>query len=301
MRVLIVGAGATGGYLGDRLIAGGRDVTFLARERTRARLVSHGLRLRDTSGDTRITQVRSVISDELDSAFDVVVVGVRSDAIDAAIADMGSAVGSNTTLIPLGNGVAHVEALRGAYGDSRVVGATAEMATSLLADGVIDVSQDGVRMTIGALDGSAELDSVAAELRVDDVDVAVVDDVVAAMWSKFLFIVSTATLTCLSRGTVADIARNDNGVRLADQVLGEVAAVVTAATGEVPDSAALRARLNDTTWEFGPSMYRDLMAGRRVEVGVLSEMAAHARSHAVVTPLLDAATIAIRLHNHRSD
>jgi 2-dehydropantoate 2-reductase len=173
------------------------------------------------------------------------------------------------------------------------------MATSLV-DGVIDVSLAGVRLTIGSLDGRSDPPAaVAAELAVAGVEVTVVDDITSTMWAKFVFIASTAVLTCLTRGTIGDVASVDVGPTLADAVLDEVLSVVDSETHRLPSTVGLRDRLKDPAWRFGPSMFRDLTAGRRVEVGVLTELAALARRHARVTPLLDAATVAIQLHNRQ--
>ena len=299
MRTLIVGAGATGGYLADLLTAGGRDVTVLVREASRKRLATNGIRIRDVSGDVRTTRVQTVGADGIDADFDLVLMAVRGDAVAAAIADVVRAVGPRTRVLSVGNGMAQLQALRDAFGDYRVVGAAAEMATSLV-DGVIDVSLPGVRLTIGSLDGTSNSGAaVAAELAVDGVDVTVVDDITSVMWAKFIFIASTAVLTCLTRGTVGDVASVDGGRMLADAVLDEVLSVVDIETDRPPSTVGLRDKLKDPAWRFGPSMFRDLTAGRRVEVGVLTELAAGARRHTRVTPLLDAAVVAIQLHNKR--
>jgi 2-dehydropantoate 2-reductase len=299
MRTLIVGAGATGGYLAELLTAGGRDVTVLVREGTRERLATTGLRIRDVSRDVRTTPVRAVGANGIHTAFDLVIMAVRGDAVAAAIADIVPAVGPLTRVLSLGNGMAQLRALRDAFGDHRVVGAAAEMATSLV-DGIIDVGLPGVRLSIGSLDGTSDtLTPVAAELGVAGVEVTVVDDVTAVMWAKFVFIASTAVLTCLTRGTVGDVASLDVGHALADAVLDEVLSVIDNETDRLPSTEGLRDKLKDPAWRFGPSMFRDLTAGRPVEVGVLTELAAGARRHARVTPLLDAAVVAIQLHNSR--
>jgi 2-dehydropantoate 2-reductase len=299
MRILIVGAGATGGYLADLLTAGGRDVTVLVRARTRNRLAASGLRIRDLSGDIRTTAVRAVVADEIDGAFDVVIVAVRGDAVGTAVADLAPAVGPLTHVLSLGNGMAQLQALRHAFGDNRVIGAAAEMATSLV-DGIVDVSMPGVRLKIGPLVAMvSSLETVSAELGVAGVEVTVVDDITSVMWAKFVFIAATAVLTCLTRGTVGDVASVDVEHALADAVLDEVLSVVEQETDSLPSTVGLRDMLKDPAWRFGPSMFRDLTAGRFVEVGVLTELAALARRRARATPLLDAAIVAVQLHNSR--
>jgi 2-dehydropantoate 2-reductase len=298
MRTLIVGAGATGGYFADLLTAGGRDVTVLVRKETRNRLAAAGLRIRDISGDVRTTPVKAAAADGIDTVFDLVLMAVRGDAVPAAIADVAPAVGPHTRVLSVGNGMAHLQTLRDAFGNHRVVGAAAEMATSMVG-GIVDVTLPGVRLTIGSLDGTSDpTAAVAAELAADGVEVTVVDDITPVMWAKFVFISSTAVLTCLTRGTVGDVASVDGGPALADAVLDEVLSVVERETDRLPSTVGLRDRLKDSAWRFGPSMFRDLTAGRRVEVGVLTELAAAPR-HRRVTPLLDAAVVALQLHNSR--
>jgi 2-dehydropantoate 2-reductase len=141
--------------------------------------------------------------------------------------------------------------------------------------------------------------STADGLAVDGVEVTVVDDITPVLWAKFVFIASTAVLTYLTRGTVGEVASVDGGPALADAVLGEILSVVDSETDRLPSTTGLRDRLKDPAWRFGPSMFRDLTAGRRVEVSVLSELAAGASRHAQLTPLLDAAVVAIQLHNSR--
>lgn len=298
MRTLIVGAGATGGYLAYLLTAGGRDVTVLVREGTRKRLATAGLCIRDVSGDVHTTPVRTVGADNIDAIFDVVVMAVRGNAVAAAMADVSPAVGPRTRVLSVGNGMAQLQALRETFGDHRVVGGAVEMVTSLN-DGIIEVSLPGVRLTIGSFDETADPRPVAAELSVAGVEATVVDDVTSVMWAKFAFIASTTVLTCLTRGTVGDVAAIDGGYALADAVLDEVISVIDHETDRLPSTVGLRGKLKDPGWRFGPSMFRDLTAGRRVEVDVLSELAAGARRHARVTPLLDAAVVVIQLHNSR--
>ena len=299
MRILIVGAGATGGYLADLLTAGGRDVTVLVRARTRNRLAASGLRIRDLGGDVRTTAVRAVVADEIDGAFDMVIMAVRGDAVAAAVVDLAPAVGPLTHVLSLGNGMAQLQALRHAFGDNRVIGAAAEMATSLV-DGIVDVSMSGVRLKIGPLEAmGSSLEAVSAELGVAGIEVTMVDDITSVMWAKFVFIAATAVLTCLTRGTVGDVASVDVEHALADAVLDEVLSVVEQETDSLPSTVGLRDMLKDPAWRFGPSMFRDLTAGRFVEVGVLTELAAVARRRARVTPLLDAAIVAVQLHNSR--
>jgi 2-dehydropantoate 2-reductase len=108
-------------------------------------------------------------------------------------------------------------------------------------------------------------------------------------------------LTCLIGDLIGPIARADGGIDLARAVLAEVTGV--AAAEGYPLSEAVHGRLDvmltDANASFGPSMFRDMSAGRPVEVAVLDDLADHARKHRLSTPLLNASIVRIDVHNRR--
>lgn len=300
MKVLVVGAGATGGYIGAQLARAGRKVTFLVHPATRDRLTRSGVQIRSADGTTTSVSVRAVTADMLDRTYDVVILAVRSDAVPAAIDDFAGAFGADSIIVPVVNGVAHLDLLTARFGARRVCGGAAQLVTSLDA-GVVQEIRPGATIQIGQLDSGpvGRLAEVATTLTVEQVTTTVSDDIVAVMWTKFAFITATAALTCLLRSTIGPIARTPGGLAAADTLLDEIAAVMdTAGHGLDPQSrAALRATLTDRTSTFGPSMFRDLVAGRRVEASVLGELTALARGAGLATPLLDAALAGIQVHN----
>jgi 2-dehydropantoate 2-reductase len=302
MSVLIVGAGAGGGYIGEQLIAAGRDVTFLVHPGTLKRLTRDGLRVR-VGADIQTIQVRAVAVDGLNGPYDVVLVAVRADAVESVILDIDGAVGPRTGIVPIVNGMQHLSLLTAAFGQDRVLGATARLAASLLPDGTIDVFAPGIHMELGQLDGgdSDALDNTVAELDVDNVAVTLRSDVISAMWEKFAFITAAAAVTCLVGEQIGPIAQADGGIDLARAILAEVASVAEAEGYPLAAKAraGLDAILTDPTSALGPSMFRDLHANRPVEVGVLADLAALARDHRIGTPLVDASIVVIDVHNRR--
>ena len=302
MSVLIVGAGAGGGYIGERLLAAGRDVTFLVRPQTFARLTSEGLRLRH-GAQVHTTAVKAVTAAELDGTYDVVVVAVRTGAVESAIDDFRCAVGQDTTIVPIMNGMRHLTLLAAAFGPQRALGAATRLVASMSADGTIGVVVPGIDMQIGLVDGgrSSALDRTRTELDVPDISVTIRDDVVAAMWEKFAFITSTAVLTCLVGDEIGPTARADGGVDLARRVLAEVSSIAAAEGFPLADAARaiLDGMLADRTSTFGPSMFRDMRAGRPIEITVFEDLADRARTHTLDTPILDASMVVIDVHNRR--
>lgn len=291
MSVLIVGAGAGGGYIGAQLIAGGRDVTFLVHAGTLARLNAHGLRIKH-GDDIETIRVNAVTAADLNGPYDVIVVAVRADAVESAIADLRSAVGPNTRIVAIMNGMRHLSLLTAAFGEDRVVAGATRLVASQLPDGTINVVIPGIQMELGR--GLPELD-------VPNIEVTVCDDGVAAMWEKFAFITSTAILTCVVGDEIGPIARADGGMDLARAVLAEVASI--AAADGYPLAEHVQARidtlLTDPSSTFGPSMFRDMSAGRPIEITVLTDLSDRARVHRIGAPLLDASIVRIDLHNRR--
>src|SRR5689334_25231405 len=134
MRILVVGAGATGGYFGARLAEAGRDVTFLVRAGRAEQLRRSGLRIKSPHGDL-VLQPRLVTAgattEALDRPFDAVLLAVKAFALENALADLTPAVGPQTVIVPFLNGMRHVEALVGRFGDRAVLGGVCVVATML--------------------------------------------------------------------------------------------------------------------------------------------------------------------------
>ena len=302
MRTLVLGAGATGGYLGATLLAASRDVTFLVRPRTAARLRDEGLRVRDAGGTTDTHRVSALTAEELRTAHDLVVVAVRGADLDRALADLGPAVGPATQILPLLNGVAHLDVLVGAFGRDAVLGATVRLAATLLPDGTLLELAPGIALELGRPGPGPDpagsdrmLEEVHEELAVGGVSVTVTADIEQALWSKWTFIAASAVLTSLAGGVVGEVASARGGIELARTVVAETAAIAGAEGRPGDGGRELLRTLTDPTSRFAPSLTRELWAGRPVEIEVLDDLAARARRHQLASPLLDASLVRLRL------
>ena len=301
MSILVVGAGATGGYFGGRLAQAGRDVTFLVRERRAAVLRERGLRIMGPGG-TDVIEPSLVTAVPAGEAADVVLVTVKADGLDAVIPEIRAAVDPDTTIVPVLNGMRHLGLLSDAFGRSRVLGGVALISTQLDDNGDVRQLSDMLSLPIGAQDGQR----TQAVARTGDLlsgagfPVSVSDDIVAAMWQKWVFIAAGCALNCLIGGSVGEIVAVDAGDEIARAIVGE-ARSVAAAAGYPPSDEALTFMLGVLTAPGSPftsSMYRDQRLGRPVEVEtVLGDLIAEGRRAGLHTPLLDAATVALRVHN----
>src|SRR5262245_59367283 len=122
MRFLIVGAGAIGGYFGGRLLEAGRDVTFLVRPGRAARLAANGLVLTSPAGDTSIPSTPTILASEFSDTFDVLILACKAYDLDGAIESVAPAVGPGTAVVPLLNGMSHLDVLDARLGPARVLG-----------------------------------------------------------------------------------------------------------------------------------------------------------------------------------
>jgi 2-dehydropantoate 2-reductase len=301
-RFLIVGAGAVGGFLAARLAGAGHHVTVLARPRSAARLRADGLRIVSQDG-TSVLRPTVVTAEQLISGYDAIVLAVKSEDLEGAMADIEPAVQQPAVIVPFLNGMAHVEALTGRFG-SAVLGGTLRVATQLEDDGAIRVLTPQFDIELGELDGSpsARVDRLASALKDAGADVAVPGNIVDAMWAKWVFIASLGAVTSLMRAPVGAIVAAPGGQRFAQSVVSETAATAAACGHPVP-AGQLRVTERALTAEGSPatsSLTRDLVAGRRTEVeAVLADLAARARAAGTATALIDLAVLALRIHNQQ--
>src|ERR1700693_4604616 len=122
MRILVVGAGAIGGYFGGRLLQAGRDVTFLVRPKRAAELARDRLVIKSPTADVTLKNPPTVQADKLAEKFDVVLLSCKAFDLDDAIKSFAAAVGPQTSIIPLLNGMRHIDVLDGKFGPERVLG-----------------------------------------------------------------------------------------------------------------------------------------------------------------------------------
>ncbi|WP_328538044.1 ketopantoate reductase family protein [Streptomyces sp. NBC_00344] len=304
MKILVVGAGATGGWFGGLPADAGLDVTFLVRPGRAAVLRERGLRITGLGTDLTVTP-RLVTAGELTGPYGLVLFSVKSTAIGQAIEDVSPAIGPTTAIVPLLNGMAHIGELNARFGERAVLGGVAMIVTTLNDHGDIVRLAPMANLTIGEQGGgpSARVDEIHALLSGAGVEVHTSDDITAEMWHKWVFITAVGALTCLMRGTVGDVTAVPGGAGLGPAILAEAAAVAAASGNPVPKEKIAFAEelLTRAGSPFASSMYRDVVEGRPTEVEHLfGDLLTRARALSVATPLLDLATMHLRVHQHRT-
>ncbi|MFJ6936501.1 2-dehydropantoate 2-reductase [Streptomyces sp. NPDC101132] len=300
MRILVVGAGATGGFFGARLAGSGRDVTFLVRPGRAAALRERGLRLTGVTEEL-LPAPQLVTAGHLDGRYDLVLLSVKSTALEEAVAALGPAVGPGTAIVPMLNGMAHLDLLERAFGPEPVLGGVAKVVTTLGPEGEIVRMAPLAHLALGERDGrdSARVEEIRTALAGAGVDSPPTPDIVAAMWHKWAFISTMGALTCLVRGSVGEAVAAPGGPELARAVVAEAAAVAAAAGHPLPaaEREATTAVATQPGSPLTPSLYRDVLAGAPTEVEhIFGDLTARARALGVATPLLDLATLQLRVH-----
>jgi 2-dehydropantoate 2-reductase len=268
MRFLVVGAGATGGYFGGRLLEAGRDVTFLVRPARAERLAAAGLAITSPAGDVAIPRPPTVLAADLRTPFDVVLLSCKAYDLDAAIEAVAPAVGPGTAVVPLLNGMRHLDALDARFGPDRVLGGSCFISARLDDAGRVAHVSDVHRLVFGERAGgrSGRVEAIAAATAGAKFEAAASEDVVLEMWEKWVFLAALAGVTCLARAAVGDVVAA-GGTDLALALLEECRAVAEAA-GHPPRAEAMAAavrRLTHPKSTVAASMLGDVERRGRTE------------------------------------
>jgi 2-dehydropantoate 2-reductase len=306
MTILVIGAGATGGYFGARLALAGRDVEFLVRPHRADQLRERGLRITwpDAGSEMEMARPRVLRAGALPRPADIVLLSVKATALDQAVADFAPAVGPQTLVIPFLNGMAHLDTLNERFGDSAVLGGVVFISATANDDGDIVVLAPGASLTIGSQDGtrSSRLQAAYDQLSGAGFDASISDEIIALMWQKWVFIATVGALTCLMRGTVGDIVAVPGGRDLGPAILAEATSVSASAGYPVPEAvtAETTRRITRDGSTVTSSMSRDVAAGRPAEAeAILADLARRGTQLGITTPLLDLAAMQLRVYNNR--
>ena len=207
MRFLIVGAGAIGGYFGGRLLEAGRDVTFLVRRRRAAELANFGLVIRSRFGNIRLPPPPCLLADQLSEPFEVIILACKAYDLAGAIDSFAPAVGPGTAILPLLNGIGHLNALDERFGPDRVLGGKCMISSTLDADGRVVHLNDTHELIFGERGATRAVPVEAIEVALSGAkfDVLLSETILEAMWEKWILIATGAGITCLMRAAVGDI------------------------------------------------------------------------------------------------
>lgn len=300
MRVLVVGAGSTGGFFGGKLAQAGRDVTFLVRAKRASQLKTNGLQVLTPAGDFTVVP-KLVTADALTEPFDLILLAVKSYSLESVLADIAAAVGPRTMILPLLNGMAHVGAIADRYGSETLLGGVCKVNTSLDDEGRVIHSSSFSDLVYGEMDGSRSERIIALDRLMQNAGFTATLSlsIEREMWEKWVMIASLGGINSLTRASVGEIADTPGGaefvLRLIDEIVGIVSAV------DHPPSVEFIADTTRMLTTKGSlqtsSMYRDFQANLPVEADqILGQLLTHAKQQNVDAPLLSAAYLTLAIY-----
>lgn len=303
MRILSLGAGAIGGYFGGRLIEGGSDVTFLVRDKRQKLLAEQGLRIESTFGNFT-TPVKAITESQIAGPYDIVLLTNKAYDLPSAMQTIEAAVGENTAVLPLLNGVAHIEILNKKFGRERVLGGVAKIAATLTPDGVIKHLNDWRYITFGEQNGTLSPRVLALKAAFDKTSVVATaaDNIMQIMWEKIVHLSTIAGMTCLMRASVGEIARTDEGAALMIEFLERNAEIAKREGFGPPDKflTEYRKLFSDKQSTYTASMLRDLERHGAIEGDhIMGFMLKKARQHQIDPALHRIVYISLQSYEQR--
>src|SRR3981189_1196394 len=291
MRILVVGAGAIGGYFGGRMLQAARSVTFLVRPRRAAELADAGLVIQSPNGDVTLKNPPALQADQLNEKFDMVLLSCKAFDLDDAIKSFAPAVGPQTAIVPLLNGMRHLEVLDGKFGPERVLGGLCTIAATLNDKREVVQLNSLQSLNFGEREGQLS-DRVAASAEAmagGNFGSVASGNIVQEMWEKWVFLATLAACTCLMRSSVGNILAAPDGKDFILGMLDDCSAVATAEGHDpcVPFFERARGMLTADGSQLTASMFRDIQAGAPVEADhVIGDLIARGDAAKVPVPRL---------------
>ena len=304
MKILVLGAGALGGYFGGKLLQSGADVTFLVRPRRAAQLAENGLVVKTHEGEIRCP-VKILQTGQIVSPFDLIIMSCKAYDLPSAMDAIAPAVSTGTAIWPVLNGVKHISTLIDRFGREQVLGGLTSVNAALLPDGDIVQSPLKIHMTaFGELDGQISQRCleihrafVAAETQAD-----VSDAIMTRMWAKFHGFTSVAVIATLCRSRAGAIAAAPESRAFVANALEECSRVASAEGFPPPAETAeiVHGMFSDPVSAYGPSILVDMEEGRQTEgEHTVGDMLHRARKHNLKAPLLTAALCNLQAYQAR--
>ena len=302
MRILVVGAGAVGGYFGGRLLEKGRDVTFLVRPQRKIALAESGLVIKSKLGDVTLP-APTVLAENITAPYDLIILSPKAYDLDGAIAAVAPAVGDNSVILPLLNGMAHLDALDARFGADKVLGGLCAIGTTLTPQGHVQHLNKLHTIAFGerGAETSDRVQAIAAQFQDTITAWKASPAITQEMWEKWVFLSSLASLTCLFRGSVGDVLAA-NGEAFAVGLLDEAQAVA-AAHGHAARAEVLAEHRKQLTLVGAPttaSMLRDIEKGSPIEAEhVIADLIERGHAKGVALPHMDVALLHLRTYAAR--
>lgn len=299
MRIVVIGAGGTGGYFGGLLARAGEDVTFLARGSQLEALCTHGLTVKSRLAGTFSLPVHATSDPQEIGPVDLVLFCVKTYDTRAAIEGLHLFIGPETVILPIQNGIDAAERLSREVGVQHLIGAVAYVTSQIESPGVIAQTAGSGSIEMGELAGgqSERTQRLQQMLRHAGISAELPHDIHVTLWEKFIFICAFSGVTALTRLPLGQVFAYQETSDLLKAVMKEGEELARAHGIALPVDIVERGYATLKALEPGAkgSMAFDLLAGRRLEIEALNgTMVRLGKEHGMSLPFNSAIYAALK-------
>jgi len=259
----ILGAGGVGGLIGAVLAKAGEDVTLILRPQA---LAQHprGLALDSTFGKFAVPVS---LSATVDQPLDVLWITVKATQLETAVDSIPSGA-QIRAVVPLLNGIDHVQLLRQRFGHDCVVPATIAVESERAAPGVIVHRSPWVRLN-AASSGRPILENSFEHFQHFGFDCNFIDNEPTLLWSKLVFLAPIALSTTAAAAPIGDVMKDPVRKARLEDCVREACAVANASGASVDVSFPL-GNIGKLPPQMRSSMQKDVAAGRPPELDAIA-------------------------------
>ncbi|MCR9177304.1 MAG: 2-dehydropantoate 2-reductase [Alphaproteobacteria bacterium] len=240
LKIAVMGAGGIGGYFGAKLAQAGHDVGFVARGRHLAAIRANGLKVLSETGDVHLpapiaTDDPADLTEKL-GPVDVILFMVKTYDTETAARQCLPLLSEDTAVITFQNGIQSVETLSEILGASHVLGGVANISAIIEEPGVIRHYNQLQILRFGELDDRSSARSIAFldACQGSGIEAVILQNTLAGLWTKFIFLASTSAANCLARGDMGLIRSEGPLRRLTTDLVTEATAVAQARGIKLP-------------------------------------------------------------------
>lgn len=292
MKILIMGTGGVGGYYGGLLAKDGNDVTFIARGSHLYAIRHEGLKVKSIHGDFTIPSANATEDPAKVGPVDLILFSVKTYHTDEAAETIRPAVGPQTAVMSLQNGIDAAERIGRIVGMDRMLGAATWLSSAVEAPGVIKQVSQFRRIVFGELDGnrSERIQSIYEVLNNTGISVEISEEILKVLWTKFVFISAASSLGSLTRLAMGDYRSVPETRAMITSLMGEVEALARAQGIQLDEDVTQKSLkfMDDAAPHIKASMQLDVEGGRRTEIeSMIGVIGRKGRDLGVPTPVAD--------------
>jgi 2-dehydropantoate 2-reductase len=292
MKIAIMGTGGVGGYYGGLLAQDGHDVTFIARGAHLKAIQEYGLQVKSIHGDFHIKPAQATDDPTQIGPVDLVIFCTKTYSIDEATEQIKPMVGSETTVLPLQNGIDAADRIGVILGMQHLIGGVTWISSAVEAPGVIKQVSQFRRVVVGELDGQVtpRVRTIHKALEETGITAELSENILKILWTKFVFISTASSLGSLTRLTIGQYRSVPETRAMMTSLMREVEAVARAQGVELDEDVVQKSLdfIDNAAPQIKPSMQLDVEAGRRSELeAMIGVIGRKGQELGVPTPVAD--------------